>query len=75
MIQALLWNYIVTQSIEVIAKMIERIIEENRVGDERGPQIWLSPKSRSLVGKEKQGTREPKIRTFKEKNKAPQNTS
>jgi hypothetical protein len=50
--------------------MIERIIEENRVGDEVGPQIWLSPKSRSLVGKEKQGAREPKIKPFKEKKKA-----
>lgn len=39
----------------IVAKEIESTIEENRVDDEmRGPDIWLSPSSRSLVGKEKQ---------------------
>jgi hypothetical protein len=38
-----------------VAKMIETKIEENRVDDEEsGPDIWLCPMSRSLVGKEKE---------------------
>jgi hypothetical protein len=38
-----------------VAKEIQNAIEENRASDEtRGPDIWLTPMSRSLVGKEKQ---------------------
>lgn len=38
-----------------VAKAIETKIEENRVSDEEaGPDIWLCPMSRSLVGKEKE---------------------
>jgi hypothetical protein len=38
-----------------VAKEIERKIEENRVDDQdSGPDIWLCPTSRSLVGKEKE---------------------
>lgn len=37
-----------------VAKEIEAIVEAHRASDEdRGPDIWLSPASRSLVGKEK----------------------
>jgi hypothetical protein len=38
-----------------VANKIEHTIEQNRVDEEaRGPDIWLTPTSRSLVGKEKQ---------------------
>jgi hypothetical protein len=38
-----------------VAKSIEAKIEENRVHDsDSGPDIWLCPTSRSLVGKEKE---------------------
>ena len=38
-----------------VSKDIESTIEGNRTDeDERGPDIWLCPTSRSLVGKEKQ---------------------
>lgn len=38
-----------------VAKEVEATIEENRLDEEtRGPDIWLCPTSRSLVGKEKQ---------------------
>ena len=38
-----------------VAKEVETTIEENRTDEEtRGPDIWLCPTSRSLVGKEKQ---------------------
>lgn len=38
-----------------VAKEVEATIEENRVDEEtRGPDIWLCPTSRSLVGKENQ---------------------
>lgn len=36
-----------------VAKRIQAIIEENRITDtDSGPNIWLNPNSRSLVGKE-----------------------
>lgn len=39
----------------VVTKEIEAIIEANRGSvDVEGPEIWLSPMARSLVGKEKQ---------------------
>lgn len=39
----------------VVAKEIEATIEANRGSvDVQGPEIWLSPMARSLVGKEKQ---------------------
>lgn len=39
----------------VVAKEIEATIEDNRGSiDVQGPDIWLSPMARSLVGKEKQ---------------------
>lgn len=38
-----------------VAKGMEFVIEANRTDDETlGPDVWLSPSSRSLVGKEKQ---------------------
>lgn len=37
-----------------VSLSIERTIEENRVGEEMGPAVWIIPQSRSLVGKEKQ---------------------
>jgi len=38
-----------------VANKIEHTIEQNRVDEAaRGPDIWLTPTSRSLVGKEKQ---------------------
>jgi hypothetical protein len=38
-----------------VSKEIELTIERNRVNeDDKGPDIWLCPTSRSLVGKEKQ---------------------
>ncbi|KAL5328973.1 hypothetical protein ACEPPN_002482 [Leptodophora sp. 'Broadleaf-Isolate-01'] len=38
-----------------VAKGMEVVIEANRVDDKTlGPDVWLSPSSRSLVGKEKQ---------------------
>ena len=37
-----------------VAKLIESVIEENRTSeDDRGPDVWLCPTARSLVGKEK----------------------
>ncbi|PVH89633.1 hypothetical protein DL98DRAFT_543311 [Cadophora sp. DSE1049] len=38
-----------------VAKAMEFVVEANRTDDETlGPDVWLSPSSRSLVGKEKQ---------------------
>lgn len=38
-----------------VAKMIEVVVEQNRTDEKTvGPDVWLSPSSRSLVGKEKQ---------------------
>jgi hypothetical protein len=52
----------------IVAKQIEWTIEENRAGDEVGPDVWLSAASRSLVGKEKERRGgEQKVKTFKEK--------
>jgi hypothetical protein len=58
----------------IVAKQIEWIVEENRVGNEIGPDIWLSAASRSLVGKEKErrGARgedgeKEKLKEFSEK--------
>ncbi len=37
-----------------VAKLIETVIEEHRIGEEDvGPDVWLCPTARSLVGKEK----------------------
>lgn len=37
-----------------VAKLIESVVEENRSSeDDRGPDVWLCPTARSLVGKEK----------------------
>lgn len=37
-----------------VAKLIESVVEENRTTeDDRGPDVWLCPTARSLVGKEK----------------------
>jgi len=37
-----------------VAKLIESVVEENRTSEEdRGPDLWLCPTARSLVGKEK----------------------
>lgn len=37
-----------------VAKLIESVVEENRTSeDDRGPDVWLCPTARSLVGKEK----------------------
>jgi hypothetical protein len=37
-----------------VAREIEKTIEENRIAEESGPNIWIAPASRSLVGKEKE---------------------
>jgi len=48
-------NMTTISSNRTVAKEIESVIEENRLDEEtRGPDIWLSQASRSLVGKEKQ---------------------
>lgn len=37
-----------------VAKLIETVVEEHRTSEEdRGPDVWLAPNARSLVGKEK----------------------
>ncbi len=49
------WSgYTTVSSNRTIAKDIENAVEGNRIGDEIGPHIWLTPSSRSLVGKEKE---------------------
>lgn len=49
------WSGLTTiSSNRTVAKEIQKTIEENRIGDEVGPNIWLAPASRSLVGKEKE---------------------
>ena len=49
------WSgYTTISSNRTVAKEIEKVIEDNRTGDEAGPAIWVSAESRSLVGKEKE---------------------
>ena len=37
----------------VVAREIEGVVEGNRTGEEGGPDVWICPTARSLVGKEK----------------------
>jgi hypothetical protein len=47
-------GYTTITSNRAVTKEIEKAIEKNRKADERGPEVWMAPQSRSLVGKEKQ---------------------
>lgn len=47
-------GYTTITSNRTVAREIEKTIEENRAGEEIGPDVWIAPASRSLVGKEKE---------------------
>ena len=47
-------GYSTITSNRVASREVEKAIEENRVAEEMGPDVWIAPQSRSLVGREKQ---------------------
>jgi hypothetical protein len=47
-------GYTTITSNRVASREVERTIEEHRVAEETGPDIWIAPQSRSLVGREKE---------------------
>ena len=47
-------GYTTITSNRVASREVEKTIEENRVAEEMGPDVWIAPQSRSLVGREKE---------------------